>query len=377
MKTLIFDIYNTGHHLEYIHHLYNGAGQNYKNQQFVFIVHPNLLENSVNLFWDVYPNVNIIPIKESEFKIFNKSGIRNSYHQCKLLKDYVNRTNSKKILLLSLVDLMPLLPLICSKFKISGIVYTIFTRKESRSLFKKIVDFLLYTLYSKANCFESIFLLNDAASCRLINRMFSTTKFKFLPDPAMKTAIINNIDIREKYNIPKEKRIFLHFGTLSARKGTLTILECIKLLPSDFLNKVAFIFAGRIEKEIENEFNRLLLKCNSLVQIIVINNFCSYELLAQFCLSSDALLIPYKITSNSSGLLGYSALYNIKVIAPAEGLLGNLVRYYNLGYTIKDLNKKKLSDKIIDIVANSANVKFDSNYLEINNEYNFVKTIID
>lgn len=73
--------------------------------------------------------------------------------------------------------------------------------------------------------FKKVFVLNDKRSVSLLNEKYNTDKFCFLPDPFPQTE--SPKDIREDLNIPVKNKIFLHFGGLGRRKGTLLIADTI------------------------------------------------------------------------------------------------------------------------------------------------------
>jgi hypothetical protein len=72
------------------------------------------------------------------------------------------------------------------------------------------------------------------------------------------------------------------------------------------------------------------------------DKYCSLEFIDYLCSRSHFLLLPYTRTGLSSGLLGYASQYRIPVIATGKGLLGRLVRKFNLGILIKDSTPQDL-----------------------------------
>ena len=78
--------------------------------------------------------------------------------------------------------------------------------------------------------------------------------------------------------------------------------------------------------------------------------FCEYEHITELVAMSDCILIPYDNTAQSSGVLGIAALYGKMLFAPDKGLLGYLVRKYNLGYLYNPGNDKvrEIRDLIIN-----------------------------
>lgn len=64
----------------------------------------------------------------------------------------------------------------------------------------------------------------------------------------------------------------------------------------------------------------------------------------------DAILIPYKNTAQSSGLLGYAAQFNKPLLAPSNGLIGKLVNEYKLGYLLDNLSPRTIADNLDKVV---------------------------
>lgn len=154
-------------------------------------------------------------------------------------------------------------------------------------------------------------------------------------------------NIRSDFGITQNDILYLHFGGLNRRKGTLDIMEAIDLLSSEDLKSKVFIFAGKIDDNIKKEFYELKKKNEYKSKIIVFDEFCSYEFINNLCFSCDCILVPYHNTNQSSGVIGYAGYFKKPVIAPSKGLLGYLVREYNLGITLQEMDNQNLSKSIL------------------------------
>ena len=62
-KVLIFDTDTTGHHIEYLNHLYRGALQHHENS-YVFAVGDDISEKSKEFSWEPNDNVEFLKLKE-------------------------------------------------------------------------------------------------------------------------------------------------------------------------------------------------------------------------------------------------------------------------------------------------------------------------
>lgn len=341
---LIFDLSIDGHHLEYIHHLYMYALKK-KEVNFHFVINSNFIKVSDLFYWPESENVKIHSIDNSDLSNYNNTFLK-AYNKNKLLKKYVNKINPNKVVLISLMEFMPFLPLffINSKVKISGIIYLIYLyRYKSSTLLQKISDISKYLMFTCFSTFETLFILNDEIAPRVLNKRFYSKKFSFLPDPYIPLdENFQMLCVREVYDI-KTPYIYLHFGALEDRKGTIEILEAIHEVSLERIENITFVFLGKIGNSIKKDFMELLFKIeNQRKNIIVENQFCSYNLILSFCKEATLVLMPYKEQNQSSGVLNYASLFGKPVLAVNNGLICKIVKKYKLGYLIDDCKSNHL-----------------------------------
>lgn len=353
MNIIIFtnDIY--GHHIEYIHHLYIMAKDDHNNNYYFVL--PSKFNNFRSTY--IWPQANNILLELYEGGIENTrpSGFIEQIKYSLKVTLYIMHTakkyNASRIYVNTLVDFLIFSPyFLWKKLKLYGVIYKIFLRVENISLIRLFLEKTIFFIASKSKIFGSIFVLNDRKSTNSLNKMFNTDKFVHLVDPFVPLRLESKkYNFRIKYNIRKEKKIFIHFGSLCKAKGTLDILESIIALNTEEKNNYAFVFAGLILEDIKYDFYQLVAKLNNQVQIIIIDEFCSLETLSAMFTSCDAILIPYRRTAQSSGVIGYASQFGKPVIAPQNGLLGELVVKYQLGIVIPQINSNNLIKAYSDI----------------------------
>jgi hypothetical protein len=201
-----------------------------------------------------------------------------------------------------------------------------------------------------------IFILNDTSATIYLNKIFRTNKFEYLPDPIV-TYEWKEIDIRNRYKIPECSTIFLQCGIMSSRKYTLEIVDTIKYISN---TNIYFVFAGKVSEEIKKEFYENIEGIQKK-NIVVIDEFLSYDLMFSLLKASDYVLALYRQTALSSGFIGHAARFNKPVVVRKEGLIGKIVKKYHLGHIVSSLDSLILSQELESIL--SKYYKTDNGYL--------------
>ena len=375
-RVLIFEKNVGGHHLEYLHLIYIAAGQRNENE-YIFALPESFKIEENDLEWPLFENIKIYSIPLSQLSKLTGNHLVICYRLSKLLKNLAKKMEVDKVIVLSLLmQFVPLLPLILSsKYKVRGIVYTIFFyRLNSESFLMKILDILKYYILSKCSVFEIVYILNDYSSARLLNQKFYCSKFTYLPDPYVNVNV-GDAEFRKNNGIKIEQKLFIHFGTLSKRKGTIEILKSMQLLSDNEKEHYVFLFAGKVKPEIKREFYQIIewLRIRNF-NVFVFDEFCSFTFIGTICKACDAILIPYKNTAQSSGLLGYAAQFNKPLLAPSNGLIGKLVNEYKLGYLLDNLSPRTIADNLDKVVDFSVNGR---DYLEQHKVIFFTERILN
>ena len=346
MRKLIFDISLSGHHLEYISYIWKWAIEK-KDDKFIFAVPgKEWNESQFNKNWIETDNIEIFPLDIEQIKKIKEGNkIIQSYKQSRLVAKIAKKVNADEVIMITLASVIPFLPFFLPKTtKVSGIIYQIFLYGPKKGM-KYVVDYLRYFIMAKNRNVKSVFILNDLLSANNLNEKFKTDRFKCLPDPVPSLPEKPLTCLRERLGIESDSKVFLHFGAMDKRKGTLDILKAILCL--DETDGVAFIFAGKINEKIKSEFDSLYKEIKEKgIKIIVMDEFCSYDTLHKLCYSSDCILMPYRLTNLSSGVIGYASLHRIPVIGPSEGLIGRLIKENKLGKTIRRITPTVISNEI-------------------------------
>jgi glycosyltransferase involved in cell wall biosynthesis len=376
-KVIVFDTELNGHHLEYINHIYLEAVNNHLNT-YIFIIPEEFLDLKSKLHWPSANNIKFDFLISDEILIKKKSLLKESFLKSKLLKQKIKQHNADRVFLIMLIQFLPFLPFLLKKIpvKVSGIIYLVYLyRWKNASFLLKCLDVFKYLLLTKFLVFDKIYILNDKSSALYLNKQYQTNKFYYLPDPFVLQTLNKSIKY-ENLKIDEEAIVFLHFGALTERKGSMDILQAISLMnTTKNIKPLCFIFAGQVMNDIKNDFYSLIESVNNDVKIYVYDEFCSYEFIGYLCNRSDYILIPYKNVLQSSGVIAYASYYKKPVIGPYEGLLGKLIRKYKLGITLKAISPESLIIFFENVSRYKS--KVSQKYLENNTITNFQKILFN
>ena len=376
MKTLIFDEILSGHHLEYLHYYYIGACER-PDEEFVICIPQMEFESKKGKFsWPDVANISFEWLSESDCaSILNCSSMKSRRNKATIVAKYAKVTGATKVLLTNFISTIPFLLMTMPQgISVRGIVYRIFlydTKNSIKSKLRYAIEDFCYRLMAKSKVMDKVFILNDQNSADRLNKKFRTLKFTFLPDPVPQVEMSTVKNIRQQLDIPTGNKVFLHFGGLSKRKGSIDILNAIIESEESVLTEKTFVFAGKIYAEIHDEFYKLVKKAQHKAHILIFDEFCSYEFLYNMCYSCDVILIPYHQTNLSSGLLGYAAVFGKPVIGPSSGLIGYLISKYDMGYCLPHVSTEAIS-KTFNLLIESHSDK----YRVVNDVNQFVEIVL-
>lgn len=375
MRTLIFDSTLTGHHLEYLHHLYEGAIIRSPKEYIFAVPHNEWEKMRGKREWLPADNIQWFMLNDDECaSTKGKNLLIQSYKISRLIKRVSKEVGADNIFLISLAGAVPFLPLMLSaKIKLSGIIYKIYLRSPKKGI-RRLLDNLRYLIMSKNISMKNIFILNDPRSTKRLNELYHSDKFISLPDPVPSVNKKSLRNLRNDFGISDKTTIFLHFGAMDKRKGTIEILKALCLMnPNEHFNKT-FVFAGCIKASLKHEFYNLVHSAKlKNANIVVIDEFCTYDFLNSLCYTADCILIPYLITDLSSGALGYAAVHETPVIGPKDGLIGELINDNNLGTTIAQITPNTIKNAIVQFNPHHSY----NDYAQKNSITSFIKNILD
>jgi len=376
MRILIFDPIISGHHLEYLHHLYMMAVE-HKEHEFVFVVHRDFEQRRALMDWPESKNISFdfLPPFSEQANNSTIELLKTSWRLCKLLDKYVKKHQANKVFTNNLISFVPFVPLFLGRgVSVSGIIYSIYLYNvQNFSKFQRRLNVFKYQVMARSRSFGTVLILNDPESADILNHKYKCDKFVGLPDPFVPIMAEKTVDFRKEYNIPSSASIFAHFGGLSKRKGTLDIMKSIRLVDETSRRNYWFVFAGVVYDDIKEIFYQMYDELKDNYHIIVRDEFCSYEYLASLCQACNAIIAPYHKTDLSSGMFGYASQFGKPLISPSQGLVGKIVEQYGLGLKINSINEEMLCEAYGKVANEKMEVTKD--YTLKNNVRSFQRVI--
>jgi len=155
-----------------------------------------------------------------------------------------------------------------------------------------------------------------------------------LPDPAHPEA---EPPANDESVFPPGRTGFLLFGYLAERKGPLAVLDALRTLPPEVAERVAVLFAGRVDPALRPELERRRLAVERErpgLWLRIDDRRLDRGELTALVRQSDVVLAPYQRFVGSSGVLLWAALNGRPVLAQDYGLVGRLTREHKLGLSV-------------------------------------------
>ena len=366
-KILFFEPELAGHRVEYIHHEVVGAARE-SEKSFVFVLPQEFNRAKSQFEWPDTPNVSYLFLTEDETCKCNcESRSKRIWAVSRTAAKYARREHADHLFMNTLVDGMPFLPFFLpSQRQLILLKQT----KDELSWYKKRYYSFIYWLYKRHKAFSRILLVNDGFTASSLNSERGCNKFECLPDPITDIDREKVRDIRAEYGIGADKTVYLLFP-IAKRKHVLDILSALESMDISELKDKAFIFTGKLDKEIQDEFHSKIHALLGKCQIVTVEGIIPYETLFNFCYSSDVYFTLYDNYHMSSGVLGYCAYFNKSVISIGKGLLGHLVRTYGMGACINNIDANSIMEAL-----RSKPTKCHSDYVETHTIECFNKVIL-
>ena len=391
---LLFDLFSTGHHAGYLLHLIKYWQDVALSGSLQMLVTPTFIKSHGDVVAAAKPGVSLVTITPEEEQQLRSEGsssdrLARSFQEWDLLQKYGQKLQPSHCVLMYLDSMLLALSL---KGKppcpISGIYFRpIFHYGEfadfNSSFKERILQWrdrvILGQLLGKKQ-FKTLFCLDPFAVERIAQFNTSVEPI-YLADPVQ---IYSNSDsqlkeLKASLDLPQDRKVFLMFGVPQGRKGIYQLLEAIALLPVNLAEQFCLLLVGP-KSEDPSIHNRISELQQSLpVQIIKREQFIQDQEIQPYFQISDVILAPYQRHIGMSAILVRAAAAQKPVLSCNYGLMGEMVKRYELGITVDASSPQAIAQGINkflfqsgEILGNPATMK---SFAEINTAKNFAKTI--
>lgn len=379
-KILIPCLTLAGHHLEYLRNFYKYAlVDNSKNHEYMFA-----LSDKFKPYFDKFDkksSIKIMYLPDNDLKNLETGNrFMASYRNNKAVLRVLEKYPATDVLYLAFSHFF-FTQSIQSKPGVhySGILFGVYPYiYKNLSIKHKINEVVPHWFAVHNKWVKNIYIANDTSAVAYFNKLFKTEKFKFIPDPFVPIntdfdAITVLGDDLEKMS---GKKILFHFGAIRPNKGTVELLEAIKLIPYDVAKQLCFVIAGKVSQELHDKIYSLVKECSKKTTLIFHDEFCSFEYIAAVCLKADYILMPYKYTSQSSGMYGYASQFGVPVVALNKNMTRKIVTREHLGILLDDVSPEGLA-KFYETVPTRPNYMVSEDYIKHNTVDNFNNAIFN
>ncbi len=323
------------------------------------------------------------PIEKDDLNsLSQKKKFRNGYATIKLLNKLQQSFGITEYFLLSLGFAFDVIPFVKTSFQMSGIKYhfnedIVNPKLYSKNLRSKAKQ-ILFSKCLSSDTLKKLYILNNTTLTASLSKNYSSSKIFTLKDPVL--------NLKQFFSAteatPSIKRIkFIHIGLLTERKGTNELIQAVKDIPYSYHDKFEIIIAGMAKisyfKQLQ-QTSKYIREQTGFNNITLINKFLSNLEMHNYLKSADFVILPYKFTEMSSGIVGHSINYNIPLIVPDSGFYKQLLNHYQIGFAMSP-GSDGIVNAIMDAIDNGYNYnkKDAEKFLDLNSPEAFSSTIIN
>ncbi|MBV9331088.1 MAG: glycosyltransferase [Alphaproteobacteria bacterium] len=370
---MIFEPEANGHQLEWLLHLVHQALA-LGNRKTTFVVAPEIFRDVADAIGSgASERVAVLPLTESEARSCRSPRLAISgFSRWWIARRYARRIDASVVHFLALDHLtLPLaLGLGAGQREISGTLFRPSVHYRllaayAPSLSEKIRDLrkaILYPMMLRNPSLGAVHSLDPFFARYARGTYRHGDKVLHLADPSHPKVMSSPDDRRLANAIPAERSMFLLFGYLTERKGTVALLDALAELPAESVSKLAVMLAGRIDANLRSTVVQKvawLRQRRPALWIGVEDRRIGDGELEALIDRADVLLAPYQRFVGSSGVLMWSARAGKPILTQDFGMMGELVREQRLGMAVNTMDRQAIADAIAGYLSTGTFVNFD------------------
>lgn len=397
-KILLFDLSVRGHHPNYIKHLIKYWQTHKLSGQLYIVVSPKFLKEHTEVVdlackYDC-SNINFVAISPEEEAALDsrkshfKRAFRN-FQEWQVFRKYAEILKADRCLIMYFDTCqLPLMLGAKAPRSFSGIYFRpTFHYKEFanytpswKDLIQQWSEKLILSRIIKNSNLKKLFCL-DPFAVKHLEKLNKHVKSILLPDPI---EILNSSqnqlkNLKQELEIEHNRKVFLLFGALTARKGIYQLLDAIETLAPDLCQKICLLLVGEsnIQAQIKEQIDAI---CQSKpIQIIERYEFIPEQDVQDYFQMTDFVLAPYQHHVGMSGILLLAAAAQKPVLSSDYGLMGEIVRRYKLGLTVNSSVPEEISKGLTQFLVEDSDKFCDrikmKSFAEQNSAEEFARVI--
>ncbi len=394
-QIVLFDLAVGGHHGTYIWHLVKHWSQTEVPATLNIVVAPQFLNQHLEVVELVRqnpkPNLNLVTISAAEFAMISSQSsiVKRAFAEWKIFCLYARQFKADQGMVMQFDHLQ--LPIVLGKrapCAIAGIYfrptfhYIQFANYTStwKDAIRRWRQKLLLVLALRSGQVNTLFSLDPFAPDS-IAKLTAEVKVIHLSDPVVPHPLepARCDQLKTQLKIDPHRQIFLLFGKLDPRKGTYQLLEAIRQLPQELSQKLCLLFVGQIPHLEQPKLTSYIaeISAQTSAQVLIHNEFVSESDMPLYFQLADVVLAPYQRHVGMSGILLQAAAAQKPVLASNYGLMGELVRRYQLGVAINSEHPSEIAQAMSELLWNGTSSVTQPSHMQAFVEQNLADKYIN
>ena len=231
---------------------------------------------------------------------------------------------------------------------------------------------------------EKLFSL-DPFILPYLNRVRGVTRIVHLNDALEidNPSLALNQKLKISLGVESGRLILLVFGSLTANKGILQILEALSLLSHQLCEHLCLLLVGSIADSFRLKVEREIEKVQSSLPVQIVTHYQDVERadIQNYFKFADVILALDQNHAGMSRLLVRAAAAQKPVLATNYGLIGELTRRYQLGLDLDSSDPQEIARALQYIGKHPPEELGDraqmQRFAQQNSAQNFVNTIFE
>ena len=181
--------------------------------------------------------------------------------------------------------------------------------------------------------------------------------------------------LRIRLGIEPDRRVFLLFGALDGRKGIYQLLDAIDLLPAEHCQHLCLLLVGKTNsrEQVNIQAKIAALRQTHPIQLVECYDFVPESEVPVYFQLADVVLAPYQRHVGMSGILLLAAAAGKPVLSSDYGLMGELVRRYQLGLAVDSTVPRELTQALSRCLVDTPEMLGDRAQMRVFAEQNSVQ----